>query len=138
MTSTSNKSRQQVSHEQDLQNSSVLCNIVANIAVVGAAGELQQRRLRRKGTRNVVRKYRVRKRRFVEDIYKELGPIFFRRAYQMQYLTFKTLADEVCPYIVAASGQNKKGCTSRFIPNGPILPDVRLACAIRWFSEALL
>jgi hypothetical protein len=54
----------------------------------------------------------------------------------MQYLTFKTLADEVCPYIVAASGQNKKGCTSRFIPNGPILPDVRHACTIRWFSAA--
>jgi hypothetical protein len=136
MTSTSNKSRQQVSHEQDLQNSSVLCNIVANIAVVGAAGELQQRRLRRKGTRNVVRKYRVRKRRLVEDIYKELGSVIFRRAYRMRYRTFKTLADELRPYIVATNGQNKEGCPSRFIPYGPILPDVCLACAIRWFSAA--
>jgi hypothetical protein len=31
----------------------------------------------------------------------------------MQYLTFKTLADELCPCYVFASGQNKKGCISR-------------------------
>jgi hypothetical protein len=72
MTSISNKSRQQVSHEQDLHNTSVLCSIVANIAVVAADVELRQTRLRRKGTRNVVRKYRNRKQRFVEDIYNAL------------------------------------------------------------------
>jgi hypothetical protein len=49
-----------VSHEQDLQNSSILCSIVANIAVVTADVELQQTRLRRKGTKNIVRKYRKR------------------------------------------------------------------------------
>jgi hypothetical protein len=30
----------------------------------------------------------------------------------------------------------KKGGPRRFVPNGPICPDVRLACAIRWFSGA--
>jgi hypothetical protein len=75
MTSTSNKSRQQVSHEQDLQNTFVLCNIVANVAVVIADAELRQRQLRRTSTSNIIREFRVRKRRFVEDIYKELGPV---------------------------------------------------------------
>ena len=54
----------------------------------------------------------------------------------MQYCDFETLADELRQYIVSASGR-KEGCpSSRFIPNGPILPDVRLACAMRWFSAA--
>ena len=64
--------------------------------------------------------------------YNELGPMYFRRAYRMQYSTFKALADELCPYIIDASGQ--KGGPKRCVPNGPILPDVRLACAIRWFA----
>ena len=33
---SSKKSRRQVSHEQDIQNSSVLCNVVANVVVVAA------------------------------------------------------------------------------------------------------
>jgi hypothetical protein len=49
----------------------------------------------------------------------------------MKYRTFKRLANNLCPYIKDASGQ--KG-TSRYSPNGPISPDVRLACAIRWFA----
>jgi hypothetical protein len=49
----------------------------------------------------------------------------------MKYKTFKCLATLLCPYIVAAS--RKKG-TKRCIPNGLISPDVRLACAIRWFA----
>ena len=124
-----------MSHEQDLQNSFLLCNIVANVSVVAAEAELRQRQLRRKSTANVTRAFRARKRRFVEDIYKELGPVFFRRAYRMQYCNFETLADELRPYVVSASGR-KEECPSRFIPNGPILPDVRLACAMRWFSAA--
>ena len=124
-----------MSHERDLQNSFVLCNIVANVAVVAADAELRQRQLRRTSARNVIREFRVRKRRFVEDIDKELGPAFFRRAYRMQYCNFETLADELRRYIVSAIGR-KEGCLSRFIPNGPILPDVRLACATRWFSAA--
>ena len=70
--------------------------------------------------------------RSVEDIYNELGPMYFRRAYRMQHSTFKALADEICPYVIDASGQ--KGGPKRFVPNGPISPDVRLACAIRWFA----
>ncbi len=53
----------------------------------------------------------------------------------MRYCNFETLADELRPYIISAIDR-KEGCPSRFIPNGPMLPDVRLACAMRWFSAA--
>jgi hypothetical protein len=53
----------------------------------------------------------------------------------MTFNTFKRLANVLRPYIITASG--KKGNT-RFIPNGPISPDVRLACAIRWFAGGSL
>jgi hypothetical protein len=49
----------------------------------------------------------------------------------MKYSTFKCLATLLRPHIIAASG--KKG-TMSYIPNGPISPDVHLACAIRWFA----
>jgi hypothetical protein len=52
----------------------------------------------------------------------------------MQNSTFKALVDELHHFIMNASG--KKGGPRRFIPNGPICPDVRRACAIRWFSGA--
>ena len=50
----------------------------------------------------------------------------------MTYRSFKHLAGLLCPIFNATSGI--KG-TSRYCPaNRPILPDVRLACAIRWFA----
>jgi hypothetical protein len=51
----------------------------------------------------------------------------------MKYRTFLSLAKELCPYIMQqASGQ--KGTARYYVPNGPISPDVRLACAICWFA----
>lgn len=95
-------------------------------------------KLRRMSTTNVIREFRVLKRRFVEDILKELGPVFFRRAHRMRYYNFETLlVDELCPYIVPASAQKEGSHPSRFNPNGPILPEVRLAwCAMQWFYAA--
>jgi hypothetical protein len=49
----------------------------------------------------------------------------------MKNRTFLSLAKELCPYIMQASGQEG---TARYVPNGPISPDVRLACAIHWFA----
>ena len=49
----------------------------------------------------------------------------------MRYRSFKHLAGLLRPFINAASGIKGK---SRYCPNGPISPDVRLACAIRWFA----
>ena len=49
----------------------------------------------------------------------------------MNSTTFLCLAAMLHPCIITATG--KKG-TTRYIPNGPILPDVRLTCALRWFA----
>ena len=113
----------QMSQDEGLENSFRVCSIAANIAAVLLV-DLQVRKVQG-------RRFQTRK-RSVEDIYNELGPIYFRRACRMQYSTFKALADEHCPYIIGACGH--KGGPKRFIPNSPISPDVRLACAIRWFS----
>ena len=53
----------------------------------------------------------------------------------MTFDTFTRLATVLRPYIIAASGQS---ASKYFVPNGPISPDVRLACAIRWFAGGSL
>ena len=50
----------------------------------------------------------------------------------MRFSTFKSFTNELHPYILQATG-HKGGDRTRHVPNGRILPDVRLACAIRWF-----
>ena len=77
---------------------------------------------------------RARRRRSINEIYKQLGPLYFRRAYRMKFSTFKRLANELRPYILQAAGQKGGGRSTRHVPNGRISSDVRLACAIRWFS----
>jgi hypothetical protein len=54
----------------------------------------------------------------------------------MRYSTFKRLADDLCPFIERECRKKEEGRPARFIPNGRIVPDVRLACAIRWFCGA--
>jgi hypothetical protein len=49
----------------------------------------------------------------------------------MTFATFTHVATILRPYIIATSGKKGK---PRYSPNGPIDPDVRLACAIRWFA----
>lgn len=100
--------------------------VLANVLLIAS------QRTRMKGGTQPGRTFRKRQRRSVKDIYNELGDTYFRRAYRMQYRTFKRLARELRPGIVDASG--KKGITSRYASNGQIAPDVRLACALRWFA----
>jgi hypothetical protein len=73
----------------------------------------------------------------VREAYKQLGPLYFRRTYRMKFLTFKRLANELHPYILKAAGQKGGETSRRHVPNGRISPDVRLACAMRWFSGDL-
>jgi len=127
---------QMLSHNDSLENSFRVSSIVANVTAVlleCQSRKVQGRRHRMRRSRRT-RHFQVRKRRSVEDIHNELGPLYFRRAYRMKYSTFKALADELRPHILHACG--KKEGPRRFVPNGPICPDVRLACAIRWFSGA--
>jgi hypothetical protein len=50
----------------------------------------------------------------------------------MRYTTFRRLATLFRPGIISASG--KKECSRNHLHNGPIQPEVRLACALRWFA----
>ncbi len=129
--------RQRASYSFDLEPSkSVSKNEVAKVSSVLVDVTVRQRQQQRSAMTNQApagRQFqpRTQKRRSVRNVYKELGNVYFRRAYRMTYRTFKRLAALLCPGIIAASGY--KG-TPRHTPNGPISPDVRLAsCASRWF-----
>jgi DDE superfamily endonuclease len=127
------------------QRSAAVMSAVAHVSMAIAQRELSSRRCRtrRRRMRRTTneqgrttvptrRVFRPRRRRSVEDVYKELGDVYFRRAYRMKYCTFQRLASMLRAYIIAASG--KKQGSRNYIPNGPISTDVRLACALRWFA----
>ncbi len=105
MTANACNSNVQMSAHNDLENAFTVSTVVANIT----AFLLQRQSRKVRGRRHQIctsrrtRHFRVRKRRSVEDIYNELGPMYFRRAYRMHYSTFKALADELCHYIINAS-----------------------------------
>jgi hypothetical protein len=50
----------------------------------------------------------------------------------MKFDTFNRLASMLSPYIIASSG--KKQSSRNYLHNGAILPQVCLACALRWFA----
>jgi hypothetical protein len=121
------------------QTASLLANALANVAAVVAVDVAEKKssssstRTRTRGGSAPGRSFRRRIRRSVEDIYRQLGDVYFRRAYRMKYTTFRRLANDLRQSILDVSGQ-KDGGQSRCVPNGRISPDVRLACAIRWFA----
>ena len=66
-----------------------------------------------------------------------MGPKYFRRAYRMNYGSFKKLAQKLHNHIMHASQRRRVSPNSRnyrYIPNGPITTSVRLACALRYFA----
>jgi hypothetical protein len=83
---------------------------------------------------------RPRTRRSVVDIYRCLGPGYFRRAYRMSYETFWKLHAILEPQILASNASStmrpKSSCPPPPIANGKILTSVRLACALRYFAGA--
>jgi hypothetical protein len=130
------------------QRSSAAMNAVAHVAVAVVLAQQELATLEQEGRQEPHRlrsnrRYapprcgaRPRKRRSVADVYQELGDVYFRRAYRMKYNTFKRLASMLHPLIIAASGKSEEVSSQnyRYIPNGPISTDVRLACALRWFA----
>ena len=120
----------------DQERTSQVANLAACAAAVIACPAIRRRLLRRRmrrhgGSAPGRLPFRRRHRKSVWDVYNEVGEHYFRRAYRMTVATFMHLATILRPYISAASG---KSGTPRYSPNGPISPDVRLACAIRWFA----
>jgi hypothetical protein len=98
-----------VSHALDLEHSAAsVANVVANVTAVVVTTAVRQRRVKmrtRKAKRGSLpgRTFQQRTRRSVYEIFKELGEVYFRRAYRMKYRTFKCLANELRPYIKDAS-----------------------------------
>lgn len=79
----------------------------------------------------------------VKDIYRQLGPTNFKKAYRMTYHSFKRLARKLRNGIIKSLLAKKRRNHSpdsmnetnyRYVPNGPITPSVRLACALRYFA----
>jgi hypothetical protein len=63
----------------------------------------------------------------MEDLYQQLGDVYFRRAYRMKCTTFKCLlANDLWQSIVDRSVLKEEG-QSRHVQNGHISPDVCLA-----------
>ena len=77
---------------------------------------------------------RERQRRRVAQIYKSLGPIYFRRAYRMTYESFCILHKILDDGIDRALGQRKHDHRTPPIANGLISTQIRLACALRYFA----
>jgi DDE superfamily endonuclease len=88
----------------------------------------------------------------MNEIYKCLGPIYFRRAYRMSYTTFWVLCEKLETGIlsaVASRATRRRAITTVAtrdyegykdngppIPNGSIPTSVRLACALRYLAGA--
>jgi hypothetical protein len=119
------KWRQQVSCAPE-QSSSV-ANVIANVTSVVVSAVVCRHTWQTRMQTNLGslpgRTFQPWNRRSIEDIYKELGEGYLRRAYRMNYRTFKTLAAKLCPFVKDASGQ--KG-TANYTPNGPLSSNVRL------------
>lgn len=91
--------------------------------------------LTRKGTKTIRRI-----RRSVSWVYEQLGHGYWTRAYRMSYEAFESLYRLLLPGLREMAVKNSISMSfeeenyAYKPPNGPILPTVRLACAIRYFA----
>ena len=111
--------------------------IVGNLAAAIAAKK------EREATPHTPRYTRTRLRQFVVEVYRNLGPSYFRRVYRMSYESFCHLHHKLSPGIKAAvrvlRKYQQRGLQSSIskpppFPNGPIPTSIRLACMMTWFS----
>ena len=108
MMSASTQIKRGLLYANDLENSSSVASIVSNVAAIIVDVAIRRCRAGQQRTNHGSipgRTFQQRKRRSVQDNYKELGKVYFRRAYQMNYRTFKSLAVELCPYSTQPTGQ---------------------------------
>ena len=113
--------------EQDLQGPDI--PIMAIAALLASAKKTKARKkgsCRNSRTREGLQK-RKRSRRSVEDIYNELGPGYFRRAYRMKYESFTKLVDILAPFFPPKD-------SSMALVNGMISDSIRLAMSLRYFA----
>jgi hypothetical protein len=99
----------------------VACALVINLApeVLG---------LQSKSERTV---HRTRKRKYVNDIFNELGPYYVRRAYRMEPASFWKLCRLLRPFVVKVSTKKKWKNGAK---NGLIPTPTKISAAIRYFA----
>ena len=96
-----------------------------------------QRRRRQRRRRYIPRSIGTftRRRVSVSDIFRQCGPVLFRRAYRMSYELFCKLSKMLHKNMLLAMERDPTGEKNfHYIPNGPISMSVRLACALRYFA----
>ena len=129
-----------------LSSSSSSFIIVQSVAL--AASSIAQLRNHQEGQRGRLHRWRrrvhrrtgayQRTRKKVKQIHQQLGPNLFKQAYQMTYHSFKRLLCKlrygIIQSLVMTKGRRRNNNNKRYVPNGPITPSVRLACALRYFA----
>jgi len=81
---------------------------------------------------------RRRQRKSVLQVYRELGPSTFRKAYRMSYASFQLLCEKLRMPILSLTRKNGRNSETRHAHNGLIHHTVRVACAVRIFSGGSL
>ena len=100
--------------------------VLASIAVIDLLKKRKKKKVQYKPPRSRSTK-RIRKRLSVAAIYNQLGPIYFRRAYRMKYLSFLKLVGLVSAVLPESNPDMAR-------VNGSIANSVRLAVALRYFA----
>eukprot|EP00977_Amphora_coffeiformis_P003887 scaffold770_cov76-Amphora_coffeaeformis.AAC.2 len=75
---------------------------------------------------------RRRTRKTTEELFEQLGEVYFRRAFRMSYASYLALLAYLKDGILRVSGKDLE--SKKFRPNGTIYPTVRLGCALRYFA----
>lgn len=98
-------------------------------AVVLVTSRRRKRQKKNNHRHGKTNRYRSRKK--IECIYRELGGVYFRRAYRMTFTDFNRLCRLLNPHLNSFTRSNGD---RNWGPNGRIPNNVRLACAIRYFA----
>jgi len=121
----------------NVRPSSFCVAATAAVVVVHVFLRIQKKRRSRRKQGSSEKRWtcRIRHRRSVLEIFNQLGDPYFRRAYRMTYSSFGHLALLLSEGIILASGQKEgSSLVQHHVHNGRIMPEVRLAGALRWFA----
>lgn len=81
--------------------------------------------------KKVASTHRNRKRKYVNDIFNELGPYYVRRAYRMEPASFWKLCRLLRPFVVKV---NKEKKWKNGAKNGLITTPTKISVALRYFA----
>lgn len=120
-------------HEElvaDESDDDVILPVVVAAALTPAVAHRRRRRRKSSNRRDTVA--RVRTRKTIEAIYREIGDSEFRRAYRMSYANFQHLCRLLDPHLNNLSTGD--GPLRRGGANGKVSNSMRVAVALRYFA----